>query len=108
MSRTISTPPTDAQSIDSAHALLGDALRRAVVEVVTEREPPIDLTDLARTIAERDADRTGREIAISLHHVHLPKLNHATVIDYDAATRTVRAARPEVLLPFVDQSDGNG
>lgn len=111
MIQTITIPSTDAQFINSIHAILGDDRRRAAVDAIAEGEPPIGVRELARTISDRErtgASRSPDDIAATLHHQHLPTLDDAAVIDYDVETNTVTAAQTAVLREFVDGPDGNG
>lgn len=51
------------------------------------------LTELAERVTAREADGRGDRhgtAATALHHVHLPKLVEAGLIDYDARSETVR------------------
>ena len=100
-------PETDDQAIDTIFSLLRHRYRRDVVEILSERESPLPLRDLAATIAagETESDRasteTTHEVATALHHVHLPKLDDADVIDYDTETSTVTPVRTDALVPFL-------
>lgn len=42
--------------------------------------------------AGRDESPSSRSVEIALHHVHLPKLAAAGIVDYDEETRRVEAA----------------
>ncbi|MFC7095748.1 DUF7344 domain-containing protein [Halobaculum marinum] len=68
------------------HDLLASARRRAVLSVVEESRETIELEALAARVAETLDDATvddERDLVISLHHVHLPKLSDFGVITYD-------------------------
>lgn len=90
--------------------LLSSARRRTALDVLVGRTAPVDLDDLAREIAtrERDGDvtsgkgdvgergngvdaRTVERVAVSLHHVHLPKMADLGVVDYDSAANRVES-----------------
>jgi len=85
--------------------LLAAERRRDVLAVVTDRHAPFDLTDLATAVAkrehdeERPAEETIEEVAISLHHAHLPLMDELGIIDYVPETNRVEAcyASPDVL-----------
>lgn len=71
------------------HRLLAAERRRTTLDVVAESTAPVELEDLAATVAARE---TGRDVvdeeavervARSLHHSHLPKMDDLGVIDYD-------------------------
>ncbi len=64
-------------------------------------EKTISLENLAEHLAERErardktrsAEQTAdheRRIAISLYHVHIPKLQESGVVDFDARSRMIR------------------
>lgn len=103
------TPATDTQSLDTILSILSDRGCRAVVDVLDERNPPIDLHELATVVASREPgaesdDRStdrSEDIAVRLYHVHVPKLDDADGIDYDPETDTVTSARTERLAPFL-------
>lgn len=104
MEDTAYTPPTDARSVETIAALLTDARRRRAVDVLADRDARIRLRDLAAAVAarEREIDPDGGsaatdEIAVSLHHRHLPKLDRAGVVDYDARANVVVPERAESL-----------
>lgn len=96
-----SGPDGDGRSLDALFTALANRRARVVlahlecadVDVVT-------LDDLVDHVAEReseveaavdaDSDEFRDEIAIELHHNRLPKLDEATVIDYDPRSQTVR------------------
>ena len=74
------------QSFDRWLELLANRDRRLVLSTLIEngddRLPVGVLTDvIARKRAE---DVTPQSVLIDLHHVHLPKLQRADVIEYDA------------------------
>jgi hypothetical protein len=78
---------TDLSDTDR-HRLLGDAYRRAVLEVVSERAGSIGLEALVTEIDDR-VDPTGtehsseQELRILLHHKHLPMVASKGIFDYD-------------------------
>lgn len=88
---------TDGPSGDVAAAVLTDRTRRRVVAALANRAAPITATDLAEELeaaAPDGADQTpSGDLETALHHVHLPRLDDADVLDYDPATATVTAAR---------------
>lgn len=81
--------PTGLTTSDRCH-LLADAHRRAAMEVLTDESLPVDLRALASAIADRnEIDRSAKQVATTLHHVHLPKLSDFGVIDYDSEANRV-------------------
>ena len=79
----------EEDELDTAFGLLADRRRRAVVEVL--RTAPrgslaaSDLVDAVAAVCEADAD----DLAPTLYHRHLPKLDEAGVVDYDAEAEVV-------------------
>lgn len=95
------THSTDAQSLDTVFALLRDRRRRAALHVLAARTAPVALADLAAAVAAREA-ADADAVAEALHHVHLPKLADAGVVDYDEADRIAALARTEDVAPFLE------
>lgn len=63
--------------------------RRTVLTILESRNGPQERDDLAREVAVREAggepsSEAVEEVLATLHHVHLPKLEHARLVDYDA------------------------
>ena len=79
------------RSLDELFSVLAHTRRRHVLTLTGGRRGGTDVTELARSIAERERDRehaepqaeSVRSIAVALHHVHLPKLAAAGLIEYD-------------------------
>lgn len=76
------------------YALLASDRRRAVMTVVEDSCRSLGLEQLAANVAETlhgdDVDPGElRSLAIELHHVHLPKLADAGLLDYDPAVNWV-------------------
>ena len=71
--------------------LLADERRREALYALYRREDPVPVADLAEEVASAVA--VGPEhVANSLHHVHLPKLADAGIVEYDVEAKTVRLA----------------
>ena len=92
-----STSTTDTEpSIDDLFAVLTEARRRTVLSVLTESTSPMDVESLATRVAarERDVDAdslsesTVEDVHVTLHHVHLPKLDDAGLVDHDRENGT--------------------
>ena len=76
-------------------ALLSDEGRRAIVAELAITSSPVDQTELSRTVADRmsgEDDLTYRDVHVQCHHVHLPMLEDAGVIDWDRDAGTIRPA----------------
>jgi hypothetical protein len=76
------------------YQILSSDRRRTTLNVLAEETAPVELEALAASVAtqENDADTvsdaTIKQVASTLHHIHLPKLADFGVVDYDAnATR---------------------
>lgn len=84
------------KSLDESrlYGLLADEHRRAVLAVVNDLEADLSLVELATRLERLDEYDTKPKpsLLIELHHVHLPKLADAGIIEYDAATNTVLTA----------------
>jgi len=87
-SRTMLARTTGLSESDY-HELLVAQRRREMLTILEGRADPIDLETLAATVAAREVgedvpdDETVERVAIDLHHVHLPKMDGAGVVDYD-------------------------
>ncbi|WP_435062667.1 DUF7344 domain-containing protein [Halobaculum sp. EA56] len=77
------------------HHLLESDRRRLVLAILGERTQPVELDTLAAAVAaaEEGVDRADGDahdrVTVSLHHVHLPKLDDYGVIRYDRESNTV-------------------
>lgn len=77
------------------HGLLASERRRVALSVLAGRSTPVDLSELAATVAARETDtdaddaRAVERVAVALHHAHLPKLDDFGVVDYDPEARRV-------------------
>lgn len=69
--------------------------RRIVLAVLEDRQRSVTVDDLAKAVVERDyhapstevGDETVTRIETTLHHLHLPKLDGAGVVEYDPERR---------------------
>ena len=70
---------------------IADERRRCVVRALAERDAPaVGPADLAADLESEWDARNHEVIVAELHHVHLPKLDDAGVVEYDAAATTAR------------------
>lgn len=60
---------------------LSAARRRRVLAVLDDRDAPLELGALAGAVAERESDTEASDVATALHHVHLPKLEAAGLVE---------------------------
>jgi hypothetical protein len=87
--RTALAAVTSELSADERYRVLSAERRRLTLDVVADRTAPVGLDDVARAVARRETDAdvpdaaAVERVAVSLHHVHLPKLSDAGVVQYD-------------------------
>ena len=94
---------SSVDAVDTAMGLLADRRRRAVLRYLDRSDGTATLTELAEAIASESrnpdpstisdlagaSSRDVRAVRISLHHVHVPKLDAAGAIEYDRQTETL-------------------
>lgn len=100
---------TSSLSADVAFNILTDGDRRAVLTHLLWRDESTKLGELTTCVGSSDTDTA----AASLHHLHLPKLDEAGLVDYDHEQRTVSARQSiyelEPLLEWAaDQCESDG
>ncbi len=86
------------QTKDVVFRCLANQRRRLVVSVLDQDSQPVTLSDLAKRVAARTdetptaggTDAAVERIRTSLHHVHLPKLVEAGIVDYDIEQQLVK------------------
>lgn len=100
------TPDADdfsAEDVGTVMGLLADQRRRALLGYLERADGAATLTEVAEAIATETGNpdpramsdlagvssRDVREVRISLHHLHVPKLAAAGAIDYDSETETL-------------------
>lgn len=80
-------------STDARYELLAVERRRIALAVVADSDGPLTLHELASAVAEREADAPDADdaeaVAISLHHVHLPRIADAGIVTYDTADKRI-------------------
>lgn len=75
--------------------LFTEPRRRMALNVLEESSMPVDVEDLAAAIAREESggddvdEATTADVALTLHHIHLPKMDRLGVIDYDPASNRV-------------------
>ncbi|SFR55385.1 DUF7344 domain-containing protein [Halogeometricum limi] len=90
---------------DRAHTLLSATERRFVLSHLNGQAKPEPLSSVAAAfVAWQEGERPTdvsydeqREVAVVFHHVHLPMLGRAGVLDYDSDDRAVTAWRHDNL-----------
>ena len=84
---------------DELFEALADSRRRAALDVVSDADPPVTLSDLAESVAARLAGSDRERVHVSLAHAHVPKLDEYGILDYDAEDGTVA---PDRRMPQAD------
>ncbi|WP_408958682.1 hypothetical protein [Natrinema sp. 74] len=105
----------EADDLDRLFEALADERRRTVLSVLENQYHPIATETLARDVAAQEGDTTEREVSddrveevqASLVHVHLPMLNEATLVSYDATTgQASYEGHPAVRTEWLQPIDG--
>lgn len=78
-------------SLDAIFRLLGSERRRNALYVLYQRTGPLGVADLAAEVASLE-DADPERVATALHHVHLPRLDAAGVVEFDGERAQVRLA----------------
>jgi hypothetical protein len=104
----------ERNELDTVFALLADRRRRHLLYYLTRESGTgsVDVDELVSAVAEReqadaDVDAAGvdvlrRRVELSLHHVHLPKLEGAGVVRFSEDAGRVELEDLGVLTPFID------
>jgi hypothetical protein len=85
---------------DTAFSLLSNRRRRLVVCYLAERDEPVPLSEIAKSVAARlnDCDPDAieeseyRSVYVALYQSHVPPLAEAGIVEYDDDERTARIA----------------
>lgn len=98
MTPSWSEPPSGRVSSDTLtesdrFRLLSAKRRRLILELLSESTAPVVLEELAAAVRTREDEPGERDgdVAVALHHVHLPMLADLGVIDYDPSSKRIRA-----------------
>lgn len=88
------------RSLDSLFVALADQRRRSVCRYIARTgEPVVTLDELAASVSPKEqpvpaspAAEAGADenVRVSLHHVHLPKLDDAAIVEYARERKAVR------------------
>lgn len=88
-----SSETSTVEVIQDDHRLFQNRQRRLATEILQQREDSIGLVALAQAITASehagDTDQEPHAVAAMLHHVHLPMLADAGILDYDPDTRQI-------------------
>lgn len=102
MSDHDATEGAQSDSIDASFDALSDPCRRSLCRYAMRTETStVTREDLADYIVDRApetaaADTDRRAVATELHHVHLPKLDEADMVEYDPQSGAVYVNRATV------------
>lgn len=95
------------QADDTDFELLRDQCRRTCVRALAARDGAVALDELAEVVAGREGGPASTETArTELHHVHLPKLARAGIVDYDTARHVVEPIQVATLASLLQELDG--
>ena len=93
-----------ANDLDSLFELLANRHRRRLLAYLVETDDGVatfsELIDHVAGVDSEDADE--REVAISIHHTHLPKLADEGVVEYDDRSETVRYRGGPLVADWLD------
>ncbi|PSQ19932.1 hypothetical protein BRD00_00420 [Halobacteriales archaeon QS_8_69_26] len=101
----------DDLSRSEVFALLGNERRRYLVQYMTSVDPPVELGELATRIAAREhgiavarvSSCQRKRVYTTLQQLHLPKLDEAGIVDYDADRGLVdRTERTDDLAVYLE------
>ncbi|WP_312908271.1 DUF7344 domain-containing protein [Natronosalvus caseinilyticus] len=104
--------PVEDTSVDGVLELLSHHRRRAILDLLLTHDRPLTLTDIRNEVVEKEQgteiteipSKQVQQVHISLHHVHIPKLEEKGVINYDSSRNLVEPTE-EIgqLEPFLAQ-----
>lgn len=86
---------TQAIGTDLALQLLADDQRRRVLSHLADSNGSTTIDKLVESVftntsSQRDPDEVREQIALNLHHNHLPRLQDAGLIENDPSGETIR------------------
>lgn len=82
-------------AVSDRHGLLAADRRRLTLDILDGKTTAVELAELAAGIAAREGgidavdEESIERVAVSLHHIHLPKMDDLGVLDYDPEERTL-------------------
>ncbi len=93
---------SDEPTVDEIFHLLANRRRRIILSYLMEQPDPIHINELTNHVAGRETEKqpndnlseTAAAISTNLHHVHLPKLTAARLVEYEQDTEKVRLEHP--------------
>jgi DNA-binding transcriptional ArsR family regulator len=97
-------------SLDELFRAVGDARRRTILLVLSQRQGPVQTETLARTVGAKEAGIPESEvptadldrIRVDLVHAHLPALADSGLVTYDSDEQTVvYEGHPQLTVPWM-------
>lgn len=101
----------DPLSVDELHGLLASERRRLLLSYLVEhRDDDVAICDLTDAVIERERPEPGPathrvRVETDLHHVHLPKLTDAGLLDYDPVAGSVTYVGSDRLEALLEASN---
>lgn len=97
----------DALTTDQIFDLLGHEHRRHAITALRECDGAIGIDELTAEVHRRCADDPRRkQVETALYHAHLPKLDCAGIVRYDAEGERVKLTDSATqLTPFLELID---
>lgn len=90
-----------AAELDSLFGVLADRRRRRLLAYLAGTDDGVaTVSELADHVAADDAD--PERVTVSLHHAHLPRLEDAGIVEYDARSETVRYRGDPTVTAWVE------
>lgn len=99
-------------SLNAILELLTHHHRRELLrQLVDDPDHTADFDEITTSLIEQELERTGKrpgrtEIEVQLHHIHLPKLMDAGIVEYDTRSREIRYWRHERLEDILEELSG--
>jgi DNA-binding transcriptional ArsR family regulator len=94
---------TTEATVDDVFSALAHRRRRTVLQQLRTLDD--GETTLQRLVERMDADEESTSLAVSLHHVHLPKLDAMGIVSYSPDRRRVRYLTAPTVEDVLDALD---
>lgn len=104
----------DERRLTETLEVVSDPCRRYALRYLSNRTKPVSLAELADGVAEltpETSERPTEKVKLALHHVHLPKLARAGLVEYSpnpGRISPVATGRLEQLLRLASEIDSPG
>ncbi|GAA5053759.1 hypothetical protein ACFFQF_28715 [Haladaptatus pallidirubidus] len=97
---------TTTEQITLLYKMLADHRRRALLRCLRNTETPLAVSTLVTKLTQSDdrepSNRTT-DTAITLHHIHLPKLADTGIIEYDQSDQQATYTAPPQVDALLEQ-----